>query len=99
MAIRSAACTATALATLGLVAISPASAAPTGGFVEYPDQLHAPCEGVYQQSSGRIFVEEIVNPSETSNIGAIGVLDPATGTGQSSVTRSRCPEQPLAAPR
>ncbi|MGA4790848.1 virginiamycin B lyase family protein [Nocardia sp. AB354] len=65
-----------------MVAISPASAAPTGGFVEYPDQLHAPCEGVYQQSSDRIFVEEIVNPSETGNIGAIGVLDPATGTIQ-----------------
>ncbi|MGQ4599621.1 virginiamycin B lyase family protein [Nocardia sp. R6R-6] len=76
---RAATCTATAVAALGLLTAPSVSAAPTGGFVEYPDPGRAPCEGIYHEASGRIFVEEIVNPGQNGNIGAIGVLDPATG--------------------
>ncbi|WP_231868891.1 Vgb family protein [Rhodococcus opacus] len=55
------------------------AADPLGGFAEYPDPLHAPCEGIYHAPSDQIYVEEIVNPGSNGNIGSLGVLDPVTG--------------------
>jgi virginiamycin B lyase len=67
------------IATVWTLSMTAATAAPAAGFVEYPDPLHAPCEGIYHASSGRIYIEEIVNPGENGNVGSLGVLDPATG--------------------
>jgi len=70
----------TAVAAAWTLPTSHAFAVPTGGFVEYPDPLHAPCEGIYHAPSGQIYIEEILNPGVNGNVGSLGVLDPRTGS-------------------
>lgn len=68
-----------ATVTAWTLSMTAAFAAPLGGFVEYPDPLHAPCEGIYHAPTGQIYVEEIVNPGTNGSVGSLGALDPATG--------------------